>query len=312
LDIGYLDYIQFYPTTRCNLSCSFCFNRGVSSRADVELSDYQVMVSSLADAGVNTIDILGGEPTLHNGIREILEINANKALHTSISSNGSDIEFLRYVIAHYSSSSVQVGLSLYSGSMTDDMLDFIKQNSPVVKSVCTRKELIPDEGVMVLNNADVDYCLIFMDALNTGDLDKCLSFNEYRRKLDVLKDSYERVDGVFCSGFIPDRKKYPLLENVRCPAGTTKLSVLPDGSVYPCYLFFRHEEFMLGNVLHDDMHDMVKSPVLDFFRSFEKNECINVTCDMHDECHGGCPAVSLSLTGNLSASDPRCVEINYS
>jgi radical SAM protein with 4Fe4S-binding SPASM domain len=86
---------------------------------------------------------------------------------------------------------------------------------------------------------------------------------------------------------IPVRILY--LQHVRCPAGTTKLTVMPDGTVYPCYLLARHDEFMLGNMFYDDFEKIWKNPILDFFRNFEKNNCINTNCELFSSCHGGCP-----------------------
>ena len=126
-------------------------------------------------------------------------------------------------------------------------------------------------------------------------------------QLNDIKKRYGNIKGVFCSCFIPDTATNPVLEYVRCPAGTTKFSVLPDGSVYPCYLFFRHKEFRLGNIFEDDFSIIRTNPVLNFFREFRGNACPNAGCEIFSLCHGGCPAVSLLINGDLRAPDPRCV-----
>ncbi len=309
LDIDHLDYVQLYPTNQCNLTCSFCFNRGLSSRRDIELEDYCTIVSALDDAGVKKMDILGGEPTLHFGFEEMLEINSRSGISTSISSNGRDIGMLRQISSHYKKTPLKLGISLYPETMTEELMKFIEEGLPVVKSVCTSKEFITDEGKRLIENGDVHYCLLFMDVLNKDDLDLSLPFPDYLGKLNRLKELHSNVHGVFCSGFIPDSETFPVLERVRCPAGTTKMSILPDGSVYPCYLFFRHDDFRLGNLLDDDIQQIWNSPVLDAFRSFEKNNCVNQECQLHTKCHGGCPAVSLLVNGDVSAPDPRCIGI---
>lgn len=307
MDIDHLDYVQFYPTTKCNLSCSFCFNRGLSSGKDIELEDYCTIVSALDDAGVKKMDMLGGEPTLHFGFEEMLEINARNGISTSISSNGRDVGILRQISSKYKKSLLKLGVSLYPETMTEELMKFIEEGLPVVKSVCTSKEFISKEGKRLIETGAVHYYLLFMDVLNKDDLDLSLPFPDYLGKLSRIKASYSNVHGVFCSGFIPDSEKFPVLERVRCPAGTTKMSILPDGSVYPCYLFFRHEEFRLGNLLFDDIQQIWNSPILDIFRSFKKNNCVNQKCQLHNECHGGCPAVSLLVHGDVSAPDPRCI-----
>ena len=65
-------YVQFYPTLRCNLACDFCFNRGLPPLPDVEPADFARMLDRLRAAGVDTLDLLGGEPTLHPRLDELV------------------------------------------------------------------------------------------------------------------------------------------------------------------------------------------------------------------------------------------------
>jgi radical SAM protein with 4Fe4S-binding SPASM domain len=116
----------------------------------------------------------------------------------------------------------------------------------------------------------------------------------------------KNIKGVFCSGFIADTQEYPVLTHVRCPAGTTKLSVMPDGTAYPCYLLFRNREFNLGNLLVDDFETIWNNPILDIFRQFKGNPCRDTYCELRPACHGGCPALSLLILNDITAPDPRC------
>ena len=59
------DYIQFYPTLRCNRASDFCFNRGITKMDDMAPAEFRVMVDELQKLGVKRLDIIGGEPTLH-------------------------------------------------------------------------------------------------------------------------------------------------------------------------------------------------------------------------------------------------------
>jgi radical SAM protein with 4Fe4S-binding SPASM domain len=145
-----------------------------------------------------------------------------------------------------------------------------------------------------------------MDTLNASALEQSLSFMQYYRTLQNIQSRFGNVEGVFCSGFIPGSDISAMLKGIRCPAGTTKLSVMPDGSVYPCYLLFGRPEFRLGNILNDNFKNILGSPILNFFRRFEENNCPNSACELFSLCHGGCPAVSLMIYGDLNAPDPRC------
>ena len=148
---------------------------------------------------------------------------------------------------------------------------------------------------------------IFRDPLSAADLDDCLSYPEFADRLSALRREYPVSEGVVCGGFVPRGAYGGLSRAERCPAGTTKLSVLPDGSVYPCYLLFGRPEFRLGNLVEEPLGSILASPQLAFFRTFPGNVCPRRGCGHHAACRGGCPAVSLLVCGDLAAPDPRCV-----
>lgn len=300
------EYIQFYPTLRCNLSCAFCFNRGIRVVKDIPINDCARIIAILADIGVKDIDILGGEPTLHSDFAHIVSLICKKNLKATISTNGSNIRLLEKLSETYKKDQIQIGISINYDSVPGEFHEYIIKHKPLLKSVCSKNQTLPYTAKQYLRFPDIKYYLLFMDTVYGDDLKSSITFSEYFQRLNSLKTVYKNVYGVFCSGFIPDTKKHPALRYVRCPAGTTKLTVMPDGTVYPCYLFVRHDDFMLGNILNDDFNRIWTNPVLDLFRTFEKNSCINKKCELFSFCHGGCPAVSLLISGSINAPDPRC------
>jgi radical SAM protein with 4Fe4S-binding SPASM domain len=301
-------YVQFYPTLQCNLSCTFCFNRGIGTVKDISITDCARVVRCVADIGVKEIDILGGEPTLHSDFLEIVKLIWERNLEATISSNGCNVHLLEKLSQTYKKDQIRIGVSLNSISVPGKLHEYIIKYKPILKSVCSKEVSLPESGGQYLSLPNLRYYLLYMDAVCQDDLKMSLPFCEFLKRLNGLKSIHKNVEGVFCSGFLPDDKKYPVLQYVRCPAGTTKLSIMPDGSVYPCYLFARYDNFKLGNILNDDFSRIWKSPILDFFRTFEQNSCLNKACELFHRCHGGCPAVSLLISGNIESPDPRCIK----
>ncbi len=300
-------YIQFYPTLRCNEDCSFCFNRGIPPSADMGMGDMETMLSVLKEAGVRCIDILGGEPTLHPALIPFLDAVRAKGMRSTMSSNGTDVPLLDALSERYEREFLRIGISLNSRNIPDGLHDYIVRRRPILKSVATSRTTIPEIGKRYLALPGIEYFLLYMDAVSAEDLKDTLPFHRFHKELKRLKGVYERLDGVFCSGFILRDGDDPSLKSVRCPAGTAKLSIAPDGSVYPCYLFFRHREFLLGNILRDDFRTIRHSPVLDYFRTSRGNTCPERSCALLSSCRGGCPAVSYIFHGDCDAPDPRCV-----
>lgn len=298
------DYIQFYPTTRCNMACSFCFNRGMESAEDMAYDDFRNMVGVLKRTGVSTIDIMGGEPSLHREITRFLEFALREGMKLNMSSNGTAMEFLAGVRDHFPE--VMVGVSVNDMMALGNMAETIRRKKMVVKTVASRRfnsalidELLSCDPAMVY--------LLYRDAVDPAQLGETMPFDEFMRSVGNLH-GHSRVGSVYCSGFLPDHERYPSLLNVRCPAGTTKLGILPDGSVYPCNLFFGFPEFRLGNILTTPFEEIWNHGVLTFFRSFVENQCPRGHCELHDRCHGGCPAHSYAHYGRLSAPEPRCAK----
>jgi len=297
------DYIQFYPTLRCNRSCDFCFNKNIPVVSDMEPDRFHTMLGFLTAAGVKTIDIMGGEPMLHGDIACMVREAERSGFSLNLSSNGTDLEALAGILA--TSTNTTIGISINDLGALAPLKEFIGKHNPVLKSIFRADldlEMIED----ILSLHPKKFYLLFRDVMHAGDLKGSVPFNLFYRAITTTFDP-SRVGMVYCSGFFPDTESYPGLAHVRCPAGTAKLGVLPDGSVYPCNLFFGIEQFRLGNILTDPFEKIWKSAVLSFFRSFVGNACPRTGCELHALCHGGCPAHSLVHFGDLAAPDPRCI-----
>jgi radical SAM protein with 4Fe4S-binding SPASM domain len=296
------DYIQFYPTVRCDKSCSFCFNDMLAQVDDMPFASFKRMIDRVTAAGVQVIDIIGGEPTLHADLLHMIGHANQKKMKVNLSSNGRDPALLAGIMHHFQR--VTVGVSVNERQTLGALGRFITKHRPVVKTVYGRDV---DHGLLgdILAMNPGRLYLLYRDALAPEDLADALPFDRF---VDDVRQRYgDRVGTVSCSGFLPDLDNYPQLLRVRCPAGTTKLGIMPDGSVYPCNLFFGKKEFLLGNILSDPFDAIWRHSALTFFRTFSGNRCPRTSCALHHQCHGGCPAHSYAHTGKRSSPEPRCV-----
>ena len=300
-------FVQLFPTLRCNLACSFCFNRGLPPLHDVEPADFAGMLDRLREAGVATLDLLGGEPTLHPRLEALIAALAARGMRTTLSTNGhGDLALLERLEDRFGRETLRVGVSANDDQAPARLGDYIARRAPLLKSVCGRGWRLQAAARAHLQRPGAEFFLIFRDPLSPQDLEDCLSYPEYLARLAALQREHPRASGVVCGGFVPGGDGGPPAERARCPAGTTKLSVLPDGSAYPCYLLFSRPEFRLGSLLENPLERLLEHPRLDFFRTFTGNACPRGECQHHAACRGGCPAESLLLAGDLAAPDPRC------
>ena len=264
--------------------------------------DFKRMLAVLIRVSVCTIDILGGEPTLHPDIVTFVRDALASGLSVNISSNGSNLNVLEEIASM--GPRVTVGISINDRATLEQAGAFIQAHSAVVKSVFNPNM---DRGIIldILSLKPEKYYLIYRDVLDRSALLAAIPFPQFASAVEQHFPS-EQVGTVFCSGFVPDKEGPPELAQVRCPAGTTKLGVLPDGSVYPCNLFFGQKEFFLGNLLSEPFSDIWQHRTLAYFRSPVQNPCARTSCRLYARCHGGCPAHSFVLTNDLAAPDPRC------
>ena len=300
-------YIQFYPTLNCNYACSFCFNRNLPGIKDVDVHDFQHILSALKSLKVDHIDMLGGEPSLHPELLQLIGYINQYEMQTTVSSNGTKVDILTAISKTYPPKKVKIGISLNAETLSDELHAYITTFKPLLKSVYSTERLISESCQAYLDIPDIEYYLLYLDIIEPDDFKHGMPFYEFYNDLLKLKKRFANLNGVFCSGFIPDVSRYPELEFVRCPAGTTKLSLFPNGDLYPCYLFFRFPEFRLGNLLVDDFDAIWQNPALNHFRSFKINQCPQTACPLFQVCHGGCPALSYIFYRKLDAPDPRCV-----
>lgn len=296
------DYIQFYPTMRCNLSCDFCFNKSMPSCDDITFRNFKNIADKLANLNIRAIDIMGGEPTLHKDIIPIIEYASEKKFQINLSSNGLNSEILSEIIINFKR--VNVGLSINNRENLKRLKKFIEDYRPMAKMVFS-----DDIDMRLLNLLSLltpnKFYLLYQDIMRKEQIEKAVPFPSFLIAVQGLIKTTSIVM-VYCSGFIPETVKYPVLSKKRCPAGTTKLGLMPDGSVYPCNLFFGTKEFKLGNLLYDSFESIWNHRKLEFFRTFNDNACPKTSCILHQSCHGGCPAHSLIHYGDLGSPEPRC------
>lgn len=296
------DYIQLYVTTRCNLDCDFCFNGKALAARDMSFPDFTRIIGVLKTAGIIKLDMLGGEPTLHPDLMQFLRFAVQEGMRINLSSNGTDTALLGEIRDRCPD--VAVGISVNDRKLVPGLEGFIRRKRIIAKTIVG--QTLDAKLVDSLMAAEPSKLyLIYRDALATGQISETAPFDAFLR---TVHEQYgpSSVGMVYCSGFLPD-SQYPELAAARCPAGTTKLGILPDGSVYPCTLFFGFPEFRLGNILDDAFEQIWRHPLLSFFRAFPGNRCPRRDCVLHAACHGGCPAHSYAHHGKRGAPEPRCV-----
>ena len=323
MEFPFPDYIQLYPTTRCNQRCSFCFNPETSTATDLDFNNALMLLDILDKNSIKCIDIMGGEPFLIPWLFDFLRIAISRGVSLNISTNGSMPDLLQRV-SGISPDNFNIGISL-EGSTAEKHNRLTNSNNfaaafesikklvslsldPIVKTVLSHDTAEDVQNIVdLISKIGVRrYYIIHMDVLSKEDfiLKNAIDYTAFigfhqkmqRENPDIA------IHRVNASCF--DRNSLP--PGVRCAGGVRKLSVMPDGAVFPCNLFHGLKEFRLGNIFKDRLEDIWSNQKLDLFRRHEGNSCDIYTCINHASCTGGCPAHGFYHYGNSDIADIRC------
>jgi len=69
--------LQVFITNICTMHCQGCFARNIMGD-DVDvipIDEYREVINSLLTKGGEKVNLLGGEPTLHPFLKDIIEVN---------------------------------------------------------------------------------------------------------------------------------------------------------------------------------------------------------------------------------------------
>jgi radical SAM protein with 4Fe4S-binding SPASM domain len=288
----------------------------------MDVQDAHALRRLLTEIGILEIDLLGGEPTLIPWMKDFVKDVIGSGITLNISTNGSLPDVINRLL-EIPTDLMNVGISLHGFSRTHNDLtradNFSKTvtgikrmvasgKAPIVKSVLTRNNVDEIHSfVDYLGDIGVKrYFLLHEDIIGIKKIPPGFSFPEFREFYVKLKDESAGIVDigfVAASGFY----KYGIRSPGRCDAGTKKIAVMPDGSVFPCNLFSGFKEFCLGNIFRDGVDKILKNPILHYFRQYTgNNRCELYGCEHYPTCAGGCPAHSYYFYGTLDGIDPRC------
>ena len=79
--------LNFYPTDRCNLKCSMCFERLRKPRKEMRLADWQKTIDQVKKFRPR-IHLSGGEPFVYPHIMELIDSIKKEKLFLAITTNG--------------------------------------------------------------------------------------------------------------------------------------------------------------------------------------------------------------------------------
>jgi len=330
--IGDEFYFQWHLTERCNLKCLHCYqNNDIFS--ELPLKDLFIIVEKMEEAMEKwgkrgTLSLTGGEPFLRrddlHALMERLD-SSDCLVYYDILSNGSFItgSEAKSLSSHPSLRRVQVSLEGASGKINDE----IRGKGSFENTLRAIRNLITvdiDVSVMMTitrNNQDqirpmID--LLKQERVSIIAIERLIPEGRGAELSGLLlspEELHALCDDIYNiavnNGSVRILMHRPLFGLVApddftvgalCSAGNNALTIMPDGTVYPC----RRLPIPIGNVLTDGFYKIwYGSEVLWKLRNPKElnNKCRE--CDLLLNCRG-CRAMAYFSSGDFMGEDPQC------
>ncbi|OGR01310.1 MAG: hypothetical protein A2511_15540 [Deltaproteobacteria bacterium RIFOXYD12_FULL_50_9] len=332
LSLGDEFYFQWHLTERCNRACLHCYQDGKPA-PELDLNDLFRIVERMEDAvrkwgKLGSLSLTGGEPFLRKDDLYALmdRIDHSDVLaYYDILTNGSlitEVEAQR-LAQHCKLRRVQVSLEGATAKTNDAV-----RGPGSFESTLSAIRLLGKAGINVsvmitisrLNYRELPELieLAGREKVATLALERLIpegageNMTDQVLSSDELHALYEQVYALATNNspvrVLLYRPLFALIApddhtaGALCSAGNNALTIMPDGTVFPC----RRLPIPIGNVLSDGFYKIwYESEVLWRLRNplNLSGKCHN--CRLLTQCRG-CRAMAYFTTGDYMAEDPQC------
>jgi len=325
-------YFQWHITERCNKHCRHCYQSTHPSQ-ELSLDDLRQVVFRMDEAlrkwgKQGTLSLTGGEPFIRRDELFALmdQIDGLDSFdYYDVLTNGSLIsdDIINALKSQKKLRRIQVSLE---GSQPE-INDSIRGKGSFNETLQVIQRL-KDHGLTVsvmttisrLNYQDIPSLITLLDkeGVDTFALERLIPEGRGGELQDQLlsphelKSLYEEVYKMAVNGVNMRVLLYrPLFAQIApedptvgalCSVGNNALTVMPDGTVYPC----RRLPIPIGNILKDGLFSIwYDSDVLWRIRNPQNLGGKCKECDLLANCRG-CRAMAYFCSGDYMAEDPQC------
>ncbi len=313
----------------CNIRCRQCFySKSVQLVKMISLKQMTEIVKKVSGK-FSEMYLLGGEPTLHPQLLEILKLGSAHFSTVILVTNG-----LRLADEEYCKEIALPGLnlSMHKRAASHRAVKLVENLSRCKGYFHQSKKAW--ENVEKFWQGDVNVQVNILKPLLEGghlmdvfrwarergyepiiELTKPGPIFERGHELDVTSGAIQKLFmemKKYDEKNLSDSGKVPLVlvppsYGHNCTMIETGVHVYVDGNVAPCVA---HGGIALGNIFTEDIEKILNSPIREAIKKYQDwivGPCHE--CEYFAYCHGGCRGEAFWDTGCLRASDPYCWHI---
>lgn len=302
-------------TTRCNLSCKYCFV--TPSPSELTTSELCSVIDRLAESGIISLLLTGGEPFLRTDIMTILDhIISRNFFDTVILTNGTCISWDHItLLQNHKKYFGYIRFSFFSHK--PQVHDAFTGEKGSFDAALAAADALHTAGVTV-------WVIINLTESNIDTLDETTSFFKDRgfqthigptkiNTTEEIKEDFAQTTSIsfyrkYLSRTTPEGRKilrekfetqclHDPFNNLLCEKMFGMFSILANGDMVPCLSFRNHT---IGNILtdHRPVHEIARSSA--FYRELRNTKRSDVdpcrTCRFVNFCIL-CPGMMFSENG---------------
>ena len=313
-------------TSFCNQRCAHCYN--AFDHADARAFSTDELLSllgrALDEVAFERVDFSGGEPSVHDGLLQAIELCSARGVRANVISNATLMtDDLASQLARFPSLAVQVTLNGPNAKTHDAAVGLPGAWRRAIRGI----ELLLHRGVAVVgvivithrNFGLVGETLDQMRELGIRNvaLMRLMSGGVSAQSLELLptrtdlleslrqasaprfRDMALRVGGPL-PPCVVDQSEFPTIRFGWCPIGTSIQDFVlgSDGRLRLCPFF----DTEIGDARERSFAELVRVPAVTSYRKRVPEFCRG--CIALPRCLGGCGAAALAVSGNADSLDP--------
>lgn len=282
--------VYLHLTMKCNLKCTYCYNRELLGEDSVlSIDQWLRVIEELSDIGVNTIILTGGETLIYPNYKQIVRKIYKLGMKIILLTNGTLLDTIDDNIATMIDSVIVsldgIKSNLYrvnseNYDILKNILEYNKKNKGLkVRSVLTSK-----------NKAEVNELKAFMQKMGIKHITATF-IPSCKEEIDMVPDN----NTTYLGGDVYIDKLY------ECSAGTDIIAIDPKGDVYPCQTLMK-PDFLITNTLNEKWLEMINnSPITNYFSTRDINSVEGCQdCEVRHMCGGGCRSIAYNVYDNIN------------
>ncbi|MET9830704.1 radical SAM protein [Streptomyces sp. NPDC006385] len=233
--------LELELTGKCQLTCTHCLSESSpqATHGSMTPADWRAVIMDAAALGIRTIQLIGGEPTVHPHWREFTELGLSLGLHVEVYSNLFHVAPDWWEL--FERDGVTLGTSYYSND-PDEHDKITGRQGSYARTRCNIREAVT-RGITV--------------RVGIVDILPGQHVTEARAELESMGVKHINTDRVRAVGRAKLPGAAPTLDEMcgRCTRG--RAAVLPNGDLAGCVL---SRDFPAGNVRETRLLDLLTGP----------------------------------------------------